>query len=72
MVATYEFIPSEFKAWSGAVDTLKTIISEGKEDEFNDLCENIFTDEVNETEFNDWLWFESDDIFKMLGIEVEE
>ena len=59
-------------SWSGAVDTLKIIIDNDKESELMDLLEVIFEGEADETELNDFLWFESDYIFECLEINIED
>ena len=59
-------------SWSGAVDTLKVIIDNDKESELMYLLEEIFEGEANETELNDFLWFESDYIFECLEINIED
>ena len=64
-------------SWSGAIDTLETIEENGKEDELMEYLEVIFGEDVpNETAVNDYLWFESDEIFEYLGLnedgELEE
>lgn len=61
-----------FDAWSGAVDTKKTIIREGKAEDFNFLIEELYPEGLTDTQLNDLLWFESDWIFEMLGIEIDE
>ena len=61
-----------FNAWSGAVDTQEKIINEGKADEFDNLIEELYPDDLTETTLNDLLWFEDEWIFEMLGIETEE
>lgn len=59
--------------WSGAVDTIDTIMRFEKEDELMDLLEEVFCDHIpSETEVNDLLWFEDKWIFESLGIEIEE
>ena len=56
-------------SWSGAIDTLKTIELADKEDELMEYLEEIFEGDVpDETEVNDFLWFESDEIYEYLGI----
>lgn len=56
--------------WSGAEDTLRTVINNGLEDEFVDLFYEIFGNNIPSlTEVNDWLRFEWEDIFAYLGIE---
>ena len=61
-----------FDAWSGAVDTKETIIREGKAEDFNFLIEELYPEGLTDTQLNDLLWFESDWIFEMLGIEIDE
>lgn len=62
---------SSFQAWSGAVDTQNRIIEENKEDEFDQLIEELYPDGLDETELNDILWFEEEWIFESLGISDE-
>ena len=59
-------------SWSGAVDTLKTIMENNLEDELMYHLEEIFYEGATNTEINDYLWFESDYIFEVLGINEEE
>lgn len=56
--------------WSGAVDTLETIEKYDKEDELMDLLSDF--DWENDTSLNDYLWFDTDNIFEILGIEKSE
>lgn len=63
---------SDFKAWSGAVDTQQRIIEENKEEEFDQLIEELYPDGIDETQLNDILWFEEDWIFENLGISLED
>ena len=57
-------------SWSGALDTLKDIEEADKEDELMYLLEEIFADTIpTETEVNDFLWFERDDIYENLGLD---
>lgn len=59
--------------WSGAVDTLKTIEENGKEDELMAHLEEQWLDSIpTMTEINDYLWFEDEFIFECLGISEEE
>lgn len=59
-----------FKAWSGGKSTLDTIKEAGKITEFSNYMEEITSaDEPwSETQINDFLWFNSDEIFQILGI----
>ena len=61
-----------FGAWSGAVDTLDKVIEEGKCDELEAILEDLYPDGMSETELNDLLWLEPEQIFEWLGIEEEE
>lgn len=61
-----------FQAWSGAKNTQKTIIEHGKEEDFDNLMEELYPDGLTETQLNDILWFESDWLFASLGISEEE
>ena len=63
---------SDFEAWSGAKETQQRIIDENKEDEFDQLIEELYPDGIDETQLNDILWFEEDWIFEQLGISDEE
>ena len=55
-------------SWSGATDTLKRIEELGLEDEFMEILEEGFCDcEPTETELNDFIWFETDEINNLLG-----
>lgn len=59
--------------WSGALDTLITIEEHDKEEELMEFLINEFTGIPELTEINDLLWFESDFVFKTLGIsELDE
>ena len=61
------------KAWSGATDTLETVSQFDKESELMNLLEDVFYGDIPDlTELNDYLWFESDYIFEMLGINEYE
>ena len=56
-------------SWSGALQTLDDIERNELEQEFMFLLENIFPDEVDETELNDFIWFDRDYIFEQLGLD---
>lgn len=70
---TYEcdFYDLMNRCWSGAIDTLEEIAKHDKEEEFMDYLWAVFIDdeEVDLTELNDFLWFDSDRIFSDLEIE---
>lgn len=56
-------------AWGGAKTTISNISAYGKEDEFVDLCEELFCEPIDETEFNDFMWFDEDYIYECLDID---
>ena len=56
----------DFDFWSGAKDTVKYLT----EDEINlieTILEDSFPDGMDETEINDFFWFEDDTIAEWLG-----
>ena len=59
-------------SWCGAVDTLKTIIENNLQDELMYHLEEVFYGGATDTEINDYLWFESDYIFEVLEINIED
>ena len=60
---------NNFDAWSGAKDTLQTIREHNKINDLEYMIQDMFCDRTpTETEINDFLWFESDYIFKHLDI----
>ena len=61
-----------FKAWSGAVDTLDRVREAGKCAELESILEDLYPDGMSETELNDFLWFEPETVYEWLGIEEEE
>ena len=67
----YSFTDLQNTCWSGAEETLKVIEENGKEDAFMDLLEMTFT-EPTMTEVNDYLRFEDDYIYSVLGIKEED
>ena len=71
MTITYELDLNNFKAWSGAVDTLERIQREGKCAELENVLEELYPDGMTETELNDLLWFDSESVYEWLGIRSE-
>ena len=61
-----------FEAWSGAVDTLEKVKEEGKCEELEYLLEELYPDGMSETQLNDLLWFDSEQVYEWLGIKEEE
>lgn len=72
MKVTYEFDLSEFKAWSGAVETLEKIrefdlTHPGAMNAAQQYIEECLGDEATEGEINDMLWFEDGAILDAIG-----
>ena len=68
----YGFDELYTNSWGVAKDTLGTIANAGKTDELMELLEVTFYDGYpTDTEVNDYLWFDADDIFELLGISQE-
>ena len=61
---TQEINLEEFKAWSGAVSRLDKIINYDMVDEATDYIMTMFGDTFTETELNDILWFEMDELLE--------
>lgn len=69
----YDFNELFQNSWSGAIDTLKEIEKNDKEEELMEYLEEVFSESVpTETEVNDFLWFESDEIYEYLGMSENE
>ena len=62
----------DFNAWSGATITKERIIDAGKEEEFEELIEELYPEGIDITDLNDYLWFDSEEIYNTLGIESLE
>lgn len=59
--------------WSGAVDTIQRIEDEQEQDSLMALLNEVFFERQPDiTDVNDYLWFESDDIYECLGISSDE
>ncbi|MDD4000111.1 MAG: hypothetical protein PHX62_04365 [Bacilli bacterium] len=57
---------SNFEFWSGAEDTAKYLTNK----EFNtieSMLEDLYPEGMDETQLNDFFWFEDDTIAKWLG-----
>lgn len=55
-----------FDFWSGAVDTVK-YLTEEELDRIETILEDAYPDGMDETEINDFFWFEDDTIAEWLG-----
>ena len=71
MKITSEMSLKNFKAWSGAKDTLNKLIELDKCDELEFILDDLYPDGLTDTQLNDILWFDDEWIYKTLGIEEE-
>lgn len=62
---------ADFEAWSGGRTTLDRIIAEGKCDELEAVLEELYPDGMTDTQLNDLLWFEDEQVYEWCGIRTE-
>ena len=58
--------------WSGALDTLGTIIENDKMQDLMYLLQELYPEPVDITTINDLLWFDDDFIYEQLEIMAED
>ena len=61
-----------YSPWSGAEDTYRRIADAGKLGELEDWLEEMYPDGIGETELNDLLWFDRDEVLSAMGLSDEE
>ena len=62
-------LASDYKPWSGAVETWEKIVDAGKVEELEGYFEEMYPDGVDSvTAINDDLWFNDEKILDYLGI----
>ena len=59
---------SDYKPWSGAVDTYELIKDADKLDELEAYLEELYPDGITATQINDILWFDGEEVLKYLGL----
>lgn len=59
---------SNFEFWSGAVDTVK-YLTDDELDKIEEMLEELNPNGMDETDINDFFWFEDDTIAEWLGYE---
>ena len=72
MKVTKEISIANYDARGGAIETQDLIFNNDKVTEFDNLIEELYPDGIDDTALNDLLWFESDWICEMLGIDQDE
>ena len=55
--------------WSGALDTLNTVIQNDKLQDLMDLLEEMYPEPVSITTINDLLWFDDEFLFEQLDMD---
>lgn len=68
MIIKTETTLQNFNAWSGGRDTLNSLTWE-QCNALESMIEEIYPDELTDTNLNDLLWFERDLIAEWLGFE---
>ena len=64
---------SSYKPWSGAVDIYELIRDANKLEDLEAYLEELYPEGIDETQLNDILWFDGDQILRDLGLgDVEE
>lgn len=61
----------DFQFWSGA-KYLASRLTEKEFDIIEELLEDLYPDGMEETEINDFFWFDGDTIAQVLGYEDED
>jgi len=64
-----DFYELKNELWSGAIDTVKTIIENDKAEELMRLLEEIFYKPTDIVQINDFLWFDKNFVFEQLEID---
>jgi len=59
---------SDYKPWSGAVDTYDLIRDADKLDDLEAYLEECYPDGITATQINDILWFDGDQVLSYLGL----
>ena len=64
-------------SWAGALDTLREIEEQGREEEALEILEDLFNPDVcgevpSETAVNDYIWFDLADDMNLYGEDDEE
>lgn len=67
----YEASANSFEFWSGARDTVKEL-TDDQLNEVWDMLEDMYPDGAEDTEINDFFWFEEETIAEWLGFDSFE
>ena len=69
MKISSEISLKNFKAWSGAKDTLNKLIELDKCEDLEFILDDLYPNGLTDTQLNDILWFDDEWIYETLGIE---
>ena len=69
MKITSEMSLKNFKAWSGAKDTLNKLIELDKCEDLEFILDDLYPEGLTDTQLNDILWLDDEWIYETLGIE---
>ena len=71
IIKKYDF--GSFEPWSGGLDRWEIVAAAGKLDDLEEYIKDITDgEEIDETELNDLIWFEFDDICQYIWGRSEE
>ena len=62
----------DFEPWSGAKSTWKKLVDRDCAERAIEILEESYPEGLSETAFNDILWFDSEWLYKMLGLPTDE
>jgi hypothetical protein len=68
MIITEEIRFDQFEPWSGAVDAFNRICEDGDTDAVESYIEEMYPDGLSDGTLNDWLWFDSEDLYEAAGL----
>ena len=71
MTIDQEMSANDFVFWSGARDTVKELTDDQLDEVWN-MLEEMYPDGAEDTEVNDFFWFEEDTIAEWLGFDSFE
>ena len=69
MKITSEMSLKNFKAWSGAKDTLNKLIELDRCEDLEFILDDLYPNGLTDTQLNDILWFDDEWVYEILGIE---
>lgn len=62
----------EFKFWGGAIERYNEIVELGIDNEIFSIIEAQYPDGLSETELNDCIWFDFDDMIEEMKENLDE